>query len=103
MNNLDFLTATHQQFEHCVQVLETKRDKYEIDHDRLASFRTDQFQQGPLMMWRGLAIDHSQRLNDMIRDGLHKHSGDEWKKVITHHLNWLFLLSALVKELSDEE
>ena len=105
MDNLEFLSIVHSQFAHCVDVLEEKRPKYEADNDRLSSFKATQ---EPLLAWRSLAQEHFIKLQDMIRDVakggyLEVHSKEEWRKVITHQLNWLFLLSALLKELSDEE
>ena len=106
MDNEQFLTTIHKQCSTCLEVLGKKEKLYGIKGDRLCQFKRAAVLQGisEVQALGGLMVEHTTTLYSMIAKETDHFSLVEdisqWDKVITNHINYLFLLKAQIEEIS---
>ena len=104
MNKHDFDSIVVNQYVRCVRTLETKAKEYVHGEDRLEHFKASAAEQciTPENALWGMASKHLTSLGAMCRNG----SDDMalWDEKLTDAINYMFLLSALIKErVRDDE
>lgn len=90
-----------EQAQRCREVLLQKGAEYTPDEsDRFSSFRTAANLQhtSPANALLGMLSKHIVSLYDMSFVGTEDHSAAIWDEKITDALNYLFILSAIIKE-----
>lgn len=94
----DFNSIFEAQMHRVESILGTKADEYATE-DRLHNFKVAAQLQGVSMQeaLAGMMAKHTVSIYDMIYDG-HDHSLEKWDEKITDHINYLFLLAAVVRE-----
>ncbi len=103
MNNEEFLKIVDNQIEQCKSTLKLKGDIYSDQSiqgsDRLIQFkkiaaiqRTDQ-----VTALAGCMVKHTTLLYDLIGNW-RSVSKEQWKETIGDHMNYLFLLMAILTE-----
>jgi len=100
-----FFAIVHAQVELCIDVLEAKGKQYTVYgdthrlEDRLGQFKIDLGDEvPPLESLAGQMRKHTTRLYIMLENP-NKVTEAEWSETITDHINYLFLLSGLLKDL----
>jgi len=100
MNNEEFIRIVENQKEDCYATLIKKEKEYSDGKDRLVQFRNVAAMRGvhPLEALGGMMAKHTssiyQLINDVRDDMLP--TMEIWNEKITDHINYLFLLIALV-------
>jgi hypothetical protein len=99
MDNEDFLIEVKKQVARCRKVLDKKREQYGPGEDRLVQFKTAATLQGvtAIQALGGMMSKHTTSLYDLINDGEDAPAA-MWDEKITDHINYLFLLRALLNE-----
>lgn len=98
MNQQDFEHSIEKQFMKCKRMLNKKAEYYHsTGTDRLCQFKAAAklqkiSQQAAL---GGMMVKHTTKLYDIIDFGA---SEKEWNEVITDHIDYLFLLNAILEE-----
>ena len=105
MNSKDFMEDVDNQCALCKEVLIQKEGLYGIEGDRLCQFKRAAVVQGisEVQALGGIMVKHTITLYSMIAKETNHFSlaGDisQWNKVITDHINYLFLLRAQLEEV----
>lgn len=99
MNSADFVDALDEQVKICEEMLGAKAAEYATDDDRLHNFKVAAALKGetPKQALAGMMAKHTVSIYDMIRDDVDAPMV-VWIEKISDHLNYLFLLKALVVE-----
>lgn len=99
MTSDEFEKIINYQWNRCLAVLSYKADEYATE-DRLHNFKVAAEIQGctPLQALAGFMAKHTVSLYDMMRENNAPLS--QWDEKITDHLNYLFILRAMLEENS---
>ena len=99
MTNEEFLQEVKKQFMKCEGVLEKRRDLHEREDDRLAQFKKAGMTQdsSAIEALGGMMVQQTTNLYYLI-DRQYLRNEKLWDKTITHHINYLLLLKALLVE-----
>lgn len=106
MREKEFERCFEEQIKKCREVLLRKNDEYTAGNDRLHNFKVAAKLQrvNPLTALGGMMAKHTVSVYDLIKE---TEFGDRppmkmWEEKIGDSINYLFLLSAAVKELYGE-
>ena len=99
LNQEQFEQFFEEQVERCRSVLCHKAEAYASGEDMLHNFRVAAALHGGEMIsaLAGMMAKHTVSIYDMCNSG-QNYSPDVWEEKITDHLNYLFLLNALIKQ-----
>lgn len=99
MNSEQFIKHLQHMQEVSVKTLESKAAEYASDDDRLHNFKVAAAVQGitPMEALGGMMAKHTVSVYDMIGGSL-VHPLALWEEKIKDHINYLFLLWAMVHE-----
>ena len=96
-NYLNYLIDTHIKGKMC-----SKSKEYARGDDKLYNFKKSAQQDGitPAEALRGMDLKHRTSITDMLDDLLKDvtHPQEMWEEKITDHVNYMFLLLALLAE-----
>lgn len=98
MKASDFNRIVNMQMTHCEDILCAKAREYATE-DRLHNFKTAAALQGltPVQALAGMMAKHTVSVYDMACSGK-EYPQELWDEKITDSINYLLLLSALVRE-----
>lgn len=98
MNTAAFNECFKEQVSRCEKILCRKADEY-ATQERLHNFKVAAELQGctPEQALAGMMAKHTVSVYDMCMSGA-EYPIDLWEEKITDHINYLFLLSAMVHE-----
>lgn len=102
MKTEQFNKLIEKQYKQCTDILVTKAKEYATE-DRLHNFKVaaDLQKTTPINALAGMLAKHTVSIYDMCRsDQLYPE--EMWNEKITDHINYLFLLKALVIEDMEE-
>lgn len=107
MNQLDFEKSVEKQIDYSKNLLFIKGDEYKRKvEDRLKYFKdaAKLMDITPKEALAGMMSKHTISIYSMCKDDK-KYSLDKWTEKITDHINYLFLLKAMIEEedLNSEE
>lgn len=99
MNSEDFVDVLAAQIGTCERMLGAKASEYATDDDRLHNFKVAAALKGETckQALAGMMAKHTVSIYDMIRDDVDAPL-EVWVEKISDHLNYLFLLKAIVVE-----
>ena len=99
MNTAEFVEVVKDQYLHCCDVLIGKSEEYASDAERLHHFFAAAGMMGcdPKEALAGMMAKHTISIYDMCRSGL-QYPMELWEEKITDHINYLFLLKAVVED-----
>ena len=99
MNTAEFVEVVKDQYLHCCDVLIGKSEEYASDAERLHNFFAAAGMMGcdPKEALAGMMAKHTISIYDMCRSGL-QYPMELWEEKITDHINYLFLLKAVVED-----
>lgn len=99
MDNQTFQQILDAQIEKCRNTMAGKAEEYADDVDRLHNFRVAAALENCTMeqALAGMMVKHTVSIYDMISSGADFPMA-EWEEKIGDHLNYLFLLKAIVVE-----
>lgn len=99
MNTAEFVEVVKDQYLHCCDVLIGKSEEYASDAERLHNFFAAAGMMGcdPKEALAGMMAKHTISVYDMCRSGL-QYPKELWEEKITDHINYLFLLRAVVED-----
>lgn len=102
MTTDNFNKIIQLQIEHCESILCKKAEEYATE-DRLHNFKVAGALQGisPVQALMGMMTKHTVSVADMCMSG-EKYPQELWDEKITDSINYLLLLSALVRESDNE-
>lgn len=102
MDAKQFSHILDSQSQACYEILGVKADEYADEGDRLHNFKIAAELAGttPKVALAGMMAKHTVSIYDMIHSP-EIHPVEQWTEKITDHINYLFLLKAIVVE--DEE
>jgi len=98
MKTEQFNEIINKQIKRSLDVLVVKAKEYATD-DRLHNFKVAAVLQHetPVQALQGMLIKHTVSINDMCNSGFPYHI-EVWNEKITDSINYLLLLSALIRE-----
>lgn len=105
MKHDDFIDVVHKTLSHCTDLLISKGIEYNPVEDRLAAFK----QAGalerttPQRALFGMLAKHIISVQNMCDTEITDYSEEQWQEKIGDSINYLLLLSGLVKEKYQEE
>ena len=99
MNTAEFVEVVKDQYLHCCDVLIGKSEEYASDAERLHNFFAAAGMMGcdPKEALAGMMAKHTISIYDMCRSGL-PYTMELWEEKITDHINYLFLLRAVLED-----
>ena len=100
MNRKEFDAILKEQLDKTKNVLSSKATEYAVvDEDRLTNFKTAAALQHKTTAQAlgGMMAKHTVSIYDMIESG-REYPVEMWDEKITDHINYLILLSAIIKE-----
>lgn len=99
MNTAEFVEVVKAQYLHCCDVLIGKSEEYASDAERLHNFFAAAGMMGcdPKEALAGMMAKHTISVYDMCRSGL-QYPKELWEEKITDHINYLFLLRAVIED-----
>lgn len=97
MNQREFNEILEARIAKCLKVMAGKADEYASDNDRLSNFKTaaELKHCNPAQALTGMMAKHTVSVYDMVETG-DQYTLPEWEEKIGDHLNYLFLLRALI-------
>ena len=100
MKNEQFAEIVDQMYVQCTELLDVKEKQYSDGVDRLIQFKTAANLAGhsPVNALAGMMIKHTTKLYTMLGDGFGKHNVEQWEETLNDHVNYLFLLKAVLIE-----
>lgn len=98
MQVIEFNKIVNEQVDICLDMLVKKAEEY-ATNDRLHNFKVAAGIQSctNVQALGGMMAKHTVSIYDMINSG-EKYSLDLWDEKITDHINYLLLLSAVIRE-----
>lgn len=104
MNAEEFIRVVEAQFEKCEWTLTFKANEYATDDDRLHNFKVAAALQSisTKQALAGMMAKHSTSIYDMCKSNTN-FTEPLWIEKITDHINYLFLLRAIVAEDAQKE
>jgi len=102
MKNEDVEKCFEVQVDRCRKLLIAKGQLYTVGKDRLCQFKkmADLKNETPMQALAGAMVKHTTLLYDLI-SGNKGYSIEQWDETITDHLNYLFLLRALLEDTDE--
>ena len=99
MNNPTFNNIVSEQLQRCTATLTLKGDEYGEDTDRLKHFKTAGALQGttPEEALVGMMAKHTVSVVEMAKNKDY-YTEEQWDEKIGDSINYLLLLSALIRE-----
>ena len=99
MDARTFAAVYQAQHERCDQILGRKAEEYAPDADKLVNFRKAAHLQGITMRQAlvGMLAKHTVSVFDMMQSD-QTFSMAQWEEKITDHLNYLYILRAILEE-----
>lgn len=99
MNTEKFVEVVKDQYLRCCDVLIGKSEEYASDSERLHNFIAAGGMMGcdPKEALAGMMAKHTISIYDMCRSGA-IYPMDLWLEKITDHINYLFLLRAVIED-----
>lgn len=103
MQVIEFNEIVKKQVTTCLDILVLKAEEYATE-DRLHNFKIAASVQNvtPVQALGGMMAKHTVSVYDMIKSG-NDYPIDLWNEKITDHINYLLLLSALIREEPQEK
>ena len=98
MNSEQFKEVVVEMVTQCHDLLNLKEQYYSDGQDRLVQFKTAAQLRGitPTDALAGMMVKHTTKLYQMLQDEFGKHTQTEWEEVLNDHVNYHFLLKALL-------
>lgn len=105
MKHDDFIDVVQQTLSHCTDLLISKGIEYNTVDDRLASFKQAAALERttPQRALFGMMAKHLISVQNMCDTEITDYSEERWQEKISDSINYLILLSGLVKEKYQEE
>lgn len=93
-----FKEIVQEMFDQCFELLNLKERDYSDGVDRLIQFKTAAILKGesPIDSLSGMMVKHTTKLYMMLDNDFGARDKDQWEEVLNDHVNYLFLLKALL-------
>lgn len=99
MDAEQFKGIVNEQFTMCCDMLRVKETLYSDGRDRLIQFKRAADLMGVTLVTAlaGMMVKHTTKLYQMVDEGCSDR--DQWDETLTDHINYLFLLRAVLAEI----